>query len=74
MSGIRFREIINGRTYVIEALPVDPDRWRAQLVRTGDQTTALMPFYGATATDAARQLTGWLARAGLPSHEHKIGA
>lgn len=74
MTGIRFRETINGRTYLIEALPVDPDRWRAQLVRVGHQTTALMPFYGATPADAARQLSDWLARTGIPSHEQKISA
>jgi hypothetical protein len=63
VNTIRFNEIINGRPYVIEALSVGQDRWRAQLVRTSGGTTALMPFYGATPDEAARHLTDWLARA-----------
>lgn len=63
MNIIRFNEIVNGRAYVIEALPVAQDRWRAQLVRTAGGTTALMPFYGATPDEAARHLTDWLTRA-----------
>jgi hypothetical protein len=60
---VRFKETINGRAYLIEALPVDRHRWRAQLVRsTGPSTTALMPFYGATPDEAVRHLSGWLAR------------
>jgi hypothetical protein len=63
VNNIRFNEIINGRAYVIEALPVAQDRWRAQLVRAAGGTTALMPFYGATPDEAARHLTDWLTRA-----------
>jgi hypothetical protein len=62
---IRVKETINGRTYLIEASPVDPHRWRAQLA---GRSTALMPFYGATADEAVRQLSSWLARTGLAAH------
>jgi hypothetical protein len=63
VTAVQFKETINGRDYLIEALPVDRHRWRAQLVRThGRATTALMPFYGATPDEAVRQLSGWLAR------------
>ena len=62
MTGIRFTEIINGRVFVIETLPIDSHRWRAQLVRTTGRTTALMPFYGSTPDEAMRLLSGWLAR------------
>jgi hypothetical protein len=64
---VRFTQTINGRTYVIEAQPIDAHRWRAQLVRTPHRTTALMPFYGATADEAASHLSVWLTRAGLPT-------
>jgi hypothetical protein len=59
---VRFQEIINGRSYSIEALRVDRNRWRAQLVRRPDRATAVMPFYGTTAEEAKRLLAGWLAR------------
>jgi hypothetical protein len=67
---VRFNETINGRSYVIEALPVGRDRWRAQIARTPNVTTALMPFYGATPDAAAEGLARWLARAagaGVPA-------
>ena len=60
---VRFHETINGRAYVIEASPVGPDRWRAQIARQAGATTAVMPFYGQTPDEAARQLSGWLTRA-----------
>ena len=60
---IRFQETINGRSYVIEVLPVGRDRWRAQIARLPGGTTALMPFYGATPDEAAKLLSGWLVRA-----------
>lgn len=66
MPVIRITETINGRLYVIEVLPVGRDQWRAQLARRG-ATTALMPFYGPTPDEAARQLAGWLTRAGRVS-------
>ncbi|HET7617362.1 MAG TPA: hypothetical protein VFK20_02545 [Vicinamibacterales bacterium] len=59
----RFRESIAGRDYLIEAAPVAQDRWRACLVRVPGVPTALMPFYGATPEEAARQLREWLTRA-----------
>ena len=64
MDIVTFTETINGRSYVIVALPVGPDRWRAEVSRKPGTTTALMPFYGPTPDEAARQLAGWLQRAG----------
>jgi hypothetical protein len=59
---VQIRQTINGRPYLIEVLPVSRDRWRAQLARrTG--STALMPFYGTTADEAAESLARWLQRA-----------
>jgi len=43
-------------------MPVS-DRWRAQLRRTPGVPTAMMPFYGPTPDEAARQLTQWLTLA-----------
>ena len=63
---IRRLQEINGRTYAIEALPVDRDRWRARLAQSGT-TNALMPFYGTTPDEAIDQLTAWLLRVGRPS-------
>jgi hypothetical protein len=63
VDAVRFSETINGRPYVIEVSPVGRDRWRAQLARTPNGTTALMPFYGQTPDEAARRLAIWLARA-----------
>jgi len=59
----RFQETIGGRVYNIEASMVGDERWRAQLARVPGTPTALMPFYGQTADEAARQLFAWLARA-----------
>ena len=64
----RFEEHINGREYLIEVRPVDANRWRAYLVRLHDGPSALMPFYGDTPDEAARQLSNWLALA------HRAGA
>ena len=72
MNIIRFHETINGRPYVIEALPIGQDRWRAQLARAAGATTALMPFYGTTPDEAAQHLAEWLARvAALTGHNRK---
>jgi hypothetical protein len=49
--------------YHIEVALVTVDRWRAHIVKIPGVPTALMPFYGATAVDAASQLTDWLTRA-----------
>lgn len=59
----RYRETIGGRLYQIEASRVRDNRWRAQLARVPGISTALMPFYGQTPDEAARQLCEWLARA-----------
>jgi hypothetical protein len=66
VSPLLFNETINGRAYVIEVSAVSRNRWRAHLARRGP-TTALMPFYGATPDEAARQLAGWLRRASGPA-------
>jgi hypothetical protein len=66
---VRFEETINGRSFVIEVLPVDRDRWRAHIACRPGATTALMPFYGDTPDAAARQLTVWLHRATGSSSE-----
>lgn len=63
MSVRRFEERIGGRVYQIEAAQVHADRWRAQIVRLPGVPSALMPFYGATPDEAARNLCAWLARA-----------
>jgi hypothetical protein len=62
VTPIVFNETINGRAYVIEVQAVGRDRWRAGLKRR-EATTALMPFYGTTPADAAKQLLSWLSRA-----------
>jgi hypothetical protein len=64
----RFEELIGGRTYHIEVTPVG-DRWRAQIRRIPGMPTALMPFYGATPDEAARQLSQWLM---LANSRHKV--
>jgi hypothetical protein len=57
-----FEENIGGRPYQIEVTPVS-NRWRAQLLRKPGMPTAMMPFYGQTPEEAARQLTAWLSLA-----------
>lgn len=59
----RFEESIGGRAYLIEVAAVDPDRWRAYIVKTPGVPTALMPFYGPTPDQAVCQLRQWLKRA-----------
>jgi hypothetical protein len=56
----RYEELIAGRTYFIEVSAVDASRWRAQIARLPGMPTALMPFYGPTPEDAARELSKWL--------------
>ena len=65
----RYEETIGGRAYQIEVTPVS-NRWRAQLRRRPGMPTAMMPFYGTTPDEAARQLTQWLALA----HRRRIGS
>ncbi|MDA1093623.1 MAG: hypothetical protein O3A25_10210 [Acidobacteria bacterium] len=63
MTVHRIEQPINGRVYQIEAMLVDPERWRAYLVSVPGGSTALMPFYGSTAEQAVQQLTDWLTLA-----------
>ena len=60
---VRYKDTINGRAYVIEVSALSTNRWRAQIARLPGGRAALMPFYGATAHEAASQLSGWLTRA-----------
>lgn len=39
------------------------DRWRAQIARRPGTLSALMPFYGQTADEAATRLVRWLSLA-----------
>jgi len=57
-----FEETIGGRAYQIEVTAVS-NRWRAQLRRLPGMPTAMMPFYGTTPEEAARQLAAWLTLA-----------
>jgi hypothetical protein len=59
----RFEQEIGGRLYVIEASPIQANRWRAQIARRPGMPSALMPFYGATADEAAMLLVRWLTLA-----------
>jgi hypothetical protein len=59
----RFEQEIGGHRYVIEASPVSADRWRAQIARRPGMLSALMPFYGTTADEAALRLVKWLSLA-----------
>jgi len=59
----RYEQEIGGRLYVIEASPVQANRWRAQIARRPGVPSALMPFYGETADEAATQLVRWLTLA-----------
>ena len=59
----RFERNIGGHHYVIEASSVGSDRWRAQIARRPGMSSAMMPFYGQTADDAASQLVRWLSLA-----------
>ena len=59
----RFAECIAGRDYLFEVAAVDPDRWRAYIVKAPGVPTALMPFYGPTPDEAAGLLRAWLTRA-----------
>ena len=68
---LRFDEIIDGRAYHIEVMPVS-NRWRAQLCRTPGLPTAMMPFYGATPDEAARLLAKWLTLAHGARKEHPV--
>ncbi len=62
MNVHRYEETIGGRAYLIEVRPVT-NCWRAQLLRSPGVPSAMMPFYGQTPDEAARQLTAWLTLA-----------
>ena len=67
----RFEREIGGHHYVIEASPVATDRWRAQIARRPGMSSSLMPFYGATADEAAFLLVSWLSLAHrVPVEQH----
>jgi hypothetical protein len=67
-------EVIDGRTYHIEVARISQDRWRAHVVRTPGVPTAMMPFYGPTASEAARQVSDWLTLAHKTSRAGSTGA
>lgn len=60
MNVHHYQEKIAGRTYFIEVRAVTDSRWRAQIARRPGMPTALMPFYGPTPEEAARELSRWL--------------
>ena len=66
MTNLRITEIINGRPLLIEVSAVGHARWRAQIASTPGGITALMPFYGPTAEEAADRLKAWVARTSRP--------
>ena len=70
MNVHRYEETINGREYLIEVAPIASDRWRAQLARLPGRPSALMPFYGKTPDEAARQLSRWLTLAHATTAGH----
>jgi hypothetical protein len=59
----RLSERINDRDYLIEVARVSLDLWRANIVQRHGGPSALMPLYGPTPDEAARQLRTWLALA-----------
>ena len=69
----RFEQSIAGRAYLIEVAPIARDRWRAHIVRLPGVPTAMMPFYGRTAAEAAEQLSAWLTRAHERATAHSSG-
>jgi hypothetical protein len=61
-----YEEQIAGRTYQIEVEPISATRWRAQIARRPGMPTSLMPFYGQTPDEAARELSKWLSLVSTP--------
>lgn len=57
----RYEEHIAGRTYFIEVRAISESRWRAQIARLPGMPTSMMPFYGPTPEEAAKELSRWLA-------------
>jgi hypothetical protein len=62
-----YEEEIAGRTYHIEVSLVTATRWRAQIARRPGMVTSLMPFYGRTPEEAARELSNWLSLVSVPA-------
>jgi hypothetical protein len=56
-----YEKNIAGRTYLIEVQAVTDHRWRAQIARLPGMPMAMMPFYGSTPEEAARELSRWLS-------------
>ena len=67
MTVHRYEENIAGRKYFIEVSPVTASRWRAQIARRPGMPTSLMPFYGQTPDEAARELSKWLSLVSVPA-------
>lgn len=67
MTVHRYEETIQGRKYFIEVSPVTASRWRAQIARRPGMPTSLMPFYGQTPDEAARELSKWLCLVSVPA-------
>ena len=67
MTVHRYEENIAGRTYFIEVSPVTASRWRAQIAHRPGMPTSLMPFYGQTPEEAARELSKWLSLVSIPA-------
>ena len=66
MTVHHYEEQIAGRTYLIEVSAVTATRWRAQIARRPGMPTSLMPFYGQTPDEAARELSKWLSLVAAP--------
>jgi hypothetical protein len=62
-----YEKEIAGRTYLIEVSFVTASRWRAQIARRPGMPTSLMPFYGQTPDEAARELGKWLSLVSVPA-------
>ena len=67
MTVHHYEKEIAGRTYQIEVSPVSATRWRAQIARRPGMPTSLMPFYGQTPDEAARELSKWLSLVAAPA-------
>lgn len=63
VSTQRFEEAIGGGRYTVEVMPVQGNRWRANLLRSADVPSAVMSFYGDTPREALEALVRWLSQA-----------
>lgn len=59
---LALKQEINGRVYRIE-VGRSGQQWRARVLNAHGGPTALMPFYGPSADEAAQALVVWLSRA-----------